>query len=125
MKSTSVGGGCKQRLPTGATHGREDAFEPTRDRHRNGDCLPETRRLNSRWLCGRLPYRREADDRGQDRARGREFGQDGQVVPGEVAVEVFGGHAAAAAKEGFEPFEATVDGVEVEVAAAALAGLVV
>jgi acetolactate synthase I/II/III large subunit len=64
-------------------------------------------------------------DRGQHRARCRQLGQDGEVVPGEVAAEVFGGDAAAAAEEGLEPLVAAVDGVDVEVAAAAFAGFVV
>ena len=47
------------------------------------------------------------------------------MVPGEVAVEISGGHAAPATEEGLEPLVAAVDGVEVQVAATALAGFVV
>ena len=47
------------------------------------------------------------------------------MIPGEVAGEISGGHAAPAAEEGLEPLVAAVDGVEVEIAAAPLAGLVV
>ena len=47
------------------------------------------------------------------------------MIPGEVAVEISGGHAAAAAQEGFQPHVAAVDGVEMEVTAAAFAGFMV
>ena len=47
------------------------------------------------------------------------------MVPDEVAVEALRGDAAAAVEEGFEPLVAAVDGVDVEVAAAAFAGFVV
>ena len=47
------------------------------------------------------------------------------MVPGEVAAEVFGSHAAAPAQEGLETLVAAVGGVEVEVGAAAFAGFMV
>ena len=47
------------------------------------------------------------------------------MIPGEVAAEAFAGDAAPAAEEGLESLVAAVDGVEVEIAAAPLAGLVV
>ena len=47
------------------------------------------------------------------------------MIPGEVAAEAFAGDAAPAAEEGLESLVAAVDGVEVEIAATAFAGLVV
>ena len=47
------------------------------------------------------------------------------MVPGEVAVEIFGGNAAAPAQQSFEPLVSAIDRVEVEVAAAAFAGFVI
>jgi len=73
----------------------------------------------------RLPDGRQFGDGGEHRTRRPQFRQDGEVLPGEGAVEVFGGHTAPPTEEGLEPLVAAVDGLEVELAAAALAGLAV
>ena len=89
--------------------------------NRGSKKLGSIRVSHAKWLTDR----RQAGSCCRHRAGCRQPRQDGEVVPGEGAVEVLGGDAAAAAEEGLRTLVAAVDGVETKLAAAAFTGLAV